>query len=164
MLLAVDIGNTNISCGIFKGRRLIKKFSIPTRRYTLPKISQKTGRLAIDAAIICGVVPRLVWRVREALDGLHVSAELPDEARDEARRYFQAIKIVASGGFDPERIRQFERLGVPVDVYGVGSAFLGRANNDFTADVVRIKVGGAWYDMAKVGRAPGENPDLETVD
>ena len=31
------------------------------------------------------------------------------------------MKIVVSGGFNPEKIRKFEKLGVPVDIYAVGS-------------------------------------------
>jgi nicotinate phosphoribosyltransferase len=34
---------------------------------------------------------------------------------------------------------------------------------DFTADVVRIKVHGEWVDMAKFGRRPLDNPELERV-
>ena len=78
-----------------------------------------------------GVNPQLVERVRAALD----------EAGHER------IKIVASGGFDAERIRHFESLGAPVDSYGVGSALL-RGENDFTADVVRVN----GRDCAKAGR------------
>ena len=37
-------------------------------------------------------------------------------------------------------------------------------NTDFTADVVRIRVGGQWVDMAKIGRAPCDNPELERVE
>jgi nicotinate phosphoribosyltransferase len=37
-------------------------------------------------------------------------------------------------------------------------------NTDYTADVVRVKINGHWVDMAKVGRAPCDNPDLEAVD
>jgi nicotinate phosphoribosyltransferase len=37
-------------------------------------------------------------------------------------------------------------------------------NTDFTADVVRVKVDNEWVDMAKVGRAPANNSDLELVD
>jgi nicotinate phosphoribosyltransferase len=36
-------------------------------------------------------------------------------------------------------------------------------NTDFTADAVRIRVQGQWVDMAKVGRAPCENPEMERV-
>lgn len=56
-----------------------------------------------------GVAPELVARVRAALD----------EAG------FERVRIVVSGGFDAERIEQFERKGVPVDAYGVGSAHIG---------------------------------------
>jgi nicotinate phosphoribosyltransferase len=34
---------------------------------------------------------------------------------------------------------------------------------DFTADVVRVKVDGQWLDMAKIGRGPGVNPELDRV-
>ena len=66
-----------------------------------------------------GVNPRLVQRVREALDAAG----------------FDGVKIVVSGGFTVDKISEFERLGVPVDAYGVGSSLI-RGANDFTADVV----------------------------
>jgi len=116
-----------------------------------------------DPARDCGVVPRLVHHLRGALDGLDASPDVPPEARDAAREYFRAVRIVASGGFDPERIARFEREGAGVDVYGVGSYFLRGPTNDFTADVVRVKVGGRWVDLPKKGRRPVANPDLETV-
>jgi hypothetical protein len=31
-------------------------------------------------------------------------------------------------------------------------------------DVVRVKVGEVWHDVAKVGRRACDNPDLQTVD
>ena len=56
-----------------------------------------------------------------------------------------------------KRIRAFEAMGVPVDVYGVGSSLFANCsengtNNDFTADIVRVKLDGQWVTMAKVGR------------
>ena len=36
-------------------------------------------------------------------------------------------------------------------------------SNDFTADVVRVRLDGIWSDMAKVGRRPCANPLLERV-
>ncbi len=80
--------------------------------------------------------------------------------------YCKAVRIVVSGGFAPEKIARFERLKVPVDIYAVGSAlFDNHASTvtDFTADVVRVKAGDQWVDMAKVGRRPCENPELERV-
>ncbi len=36
-------------------------------------------------------------------------------------------------------------------------------NTDFTADVVRVQVQGQWVDVAKVGRAPCNNPEMERI-
>jgi nicotinate phosphoribosyltransferase len=89
-----------------------------------------------------GVNPRLVEKVRTALD----QAGYPD------------VRIVASGGFDAQRIGEFEAAGVPVDAYGVGS-WLIRGQNDFTADVVIVD----GRPCAKVGRTYSANPRLERV-
>src|SRR5205823_6692147 len=66
-----------------------------------------------------GVNERLVRKVRDALD----------------QDGFEHVKIVVSGGFTIEKIRQFEERGVPVDAYGVGSSLI-RGSNDYTADIV----------------------------
>jgi nicotinate phosphoribosyltransferase len=89
-----------------------------------------------------GVNPRLVEKVRGALDGAG----------------FDNVKIVASGGFTAERIREFEALGVPVDAYGVGSSLI-RGNNDFTADVVLLD----GRPCAKAGRWFSPNSRLQPV-
>jgi nicotinate phosphoribosyltransferase len=54
-------------------------------------------------------------------------------------------------------------MGVPVNIYGVGSYLFEGENNDFTADVVRVKIEGQWYDMAKVGRQAHHNPNMQRV-
>ena len=89
-----------------------------------------------------GVNPRLVHRVREALDASG----------------HQRVRIVASGGFDAARIRDFERAGVPVDAYGVGSTLLSGSNN-FTADIVMVD----GRPCAKAGRGHRPNPRLQPV-
>ena len=89
-----------------------------------------------------GVNPRLVEKVRGALDG----AGFPD------------VKIVVSGGFTAPRIREFEAAEVAVDAYGVGSSLI-RGQNDFTADIVLLD----GQPCAKVGRAYAPNPRLERV-
>ncbi|HEX5922631.1 MAG TPA: quinolinate phosphoribosyl transferase [Baekduia sp.] len=89
-----------------------------------------------------GVNVELARRVRAALDDAG----------------HQRVKIVASGGFDAEKIRRFETEGAPVDAYGVGSSLL-RGQNDFTADIVAVD--GAL--VAKVGRERRPNPRLVRV-
>jgi nicotinate phosphoribosyltransferase len=90
-----------------------------------------------------GVNPRLVEKVREALDAAG----------------HERVKIVASGGFDAARIAEFERLGVPTDAYGVGSSLI-RGANDYTADVVCVE----GQPRAKVGRAMRDASRLSSVD
>lgn len=119
-----------------------------------------------EAELDLGVTPRLVFTVRQAIDHAWEGWGLPGSRQPLARRYCQQVKIVASGGFGPEKIRRFEHLGVPVDSYGVGSSLFdnhGPTVTDFTADVVQVKLPAGWTLMAKVGRQPCDNPDLEPV-
>jgi nicotinate phosphoribosyltransferase len=90
-----------------------------------------------------GVNPRLVWKVRDALDAAG----------------FEHVRIVASGGFTVEKIRDFEQNGVPVDAYGVGSSLI-RGSNDFTADIVVTD----GKPTAKAGRRYRPSPRLELVE
>ena len=90
-----------------------------------------------------GVNERLVHKVRDALD----------------RDGFEQVRIVASGGFTIEKIREFEEKGVPVDAYGVGSSLI-RGSNDFTADIVLTD----GRPSAKVGRSFKPNPRLALVE
>lgn len=119
-----------------------------------------------DPALDLGVNPRLVFNVRHGLDSASENWDLPAAWQEAAREYCRNVKIVVSGGFGPEKIRKFEKLGVPVDIYAVGSWLFnnnGGTVTDFTGDVVRVKVHGEWIDMAKVGRKPLDNPNLERV-
>ncbi|HEU4828348.1 MAG TPA: hypothetical protein VFT04_04060 [Gemmatimonadales bacterium] len=109
-----------------------------------------TSEMLVDRSVLpqmgrfrpTGVNPQLVWNVRRALDA----------------EGFRDVRIIASGGFTVEKIEMFEREGVPVDAYGVGSSlFQGRF--DFTADVVRTD----GRPVAKVGREYRPNPRLELV-
>ncbi len=109
-----------------------------------------TSETLVDKSVIpqmgtfkpTGVNLQLVWNVRRALDA----------------EGFKHVRIVVSGGFTVDKIRQFEEQGVPVDAYGVGSSlFQGRF--DFTADVVMLE----GKPCAKVGRSYRPNPRLERV-
>jgi nicotinate phosphoribosyltransferase len=106
--------------------------------------------------------------MREAIDHEWQSWNLTGEDRKLAEQYCREVKIAVTGGFTPARIRQFEELQVPADIYGVGSWLLSSCdvcgtNNDFTADVVRVKIEGKWFDLAKVGRKAADNLMLERV-
>jgi nicotinate phosphoribosyltransferase len=121
-----------------------------------------------DKHLDCGVNPRLVFLMREAIDREWQSWNLSGEDRRLAEQYCRDVRIAVTGGFTPAKIRQFESLGVPADIYGVGSWLLSSCdvcgtNNDFTADVVRVRIHGTWYDLAKTGRQACDNLLLERV-
>ena len=89
-----------------------------------------------------GVIPELVWNVRQALDA----------------EGFKEVKIVASGGFNVQKIQRFERMGVPVDLYAVGSSLF-EGSYDYTADIVLNDD----KPTSKVGRKYNPNSRLEKV-
>jgi len=74
---------------------------------------------------------------------------------------FKEVKIVVSGGLDPERIRYFISEGAPVDIFAVGSYISDTKPIDFTADLHEVE----GKPIAKRGRMPGitPNPRLKWV-
>jgi nicotinate phosphoribosyltransferase len=85
-----------------------------------------TSETLVDTSLkdlnLKGVNPTLIKLLRKSLDG----------------NGFSDVKIVASGGFNEEKINLFENKKTPVDVYGVGSSLL-KGANDFTADIVMVE-------------------------
>lgn len=119
-----------------------------------------------DPELDLGVNPRMITTLRRALNHAWQTWEVPSAWQSEAETFCREIQIVATGGFSVDKIALFERLGVPVDIYGVGSSFLlndSAHNTDFTTDIVRVKQHGEWVNMAKIGRQPNENPDLAPI-
>ncbi|MBM7621358.1 nicotinate phosphoribosyltransferase [Bacillus tianshenii] len=90
-----------------------------------------------------GVNAPLVFALREALD----------------KEGFQHVKIVVSGGFNQQRIMEFEEQQVPVDIYGIGGSLL-KINIGFTGDNVMLN----GEPQAKSGRKYRFNERLEKVD
>jgi nicotinate phosphoribosyltransferase len=140
-----DVVNTSLGVAHALGARLwgvrVDTSESLVDRAILRELEEKRGVASGEPR---GVTPRLVELLREALD----------------RHGYPHVRIVASGGFDAEKIRRFEELGVPVDVYGVGSALVHGAGFDHTADIVRVE----GRPLAKVGRHYIESDRLHPVD
>lgn len=68
-----------------------------------------------------GVSPELIWKARKIFDD----------------NKYNDLKIVASGGFTYKKIKMFEKLNVPVDIYGVGSYLLKR-DMTILSDIVMV--------------------------
>jgi nicotinate phosphoribosyltransferase len=81
-----------------------------------------------------------------------VTADLVHEIRarlDQAG--FGHVRIVVSGGLNPERIQYFKDALAPVDSFAVGSYISGATPIDFTGDIKAID----GRPIAKRGRIPG---------
>lgn len=141
LVVPVDYANDSVATSLAVARALEGR---------LWGVRLDTSELMVDKSVFSlmgdfvptGVNAALVWNVRNALD---------------AEGYGE-VRIVASGGFAVERIREFEEDGVPVDAYGVGAA-VHRGRWDFTADVVKLN----GKPQAKAGREFRDNPKLEKV-
>jgi len=181
----VDFCNDSVGTSLAVLKAMFDRYQAATdnnqpdiaRKYKLFGVRLDTSKNMRDVAILPlgdkkldnGVNPRLCWEVRQSLDNAWQTWDLPSAWQERAAAYCRDVKIVVSGGFGPEKIKWFEELDVPVDVYGVGSSLMSNdeamgTNTDFTADVVRVKINGNWEDMAKVGRSAGINENLEPVD
>ena len=82
-----------------------------------------------------GVTPMLVREIRNRLDHMN----------------FKHVEIYVSGGFSPEKIREFREYEAPVNGYLVGSYISSAVPNEFRADILEIED----KPIAKRGRVPG---------
>ena len=126
MLLAADIGNSNIKFGVFEGDRLVSKFSVPTGSFlSANNLDTLTIGLDknIDQAIACSVVPDVDPLVREFISsklGLDVRFVTNDTDLGLDVRY----DPLSSAGTD-RLVNSFsaaERYGVPCIVCSFGTA------------------------------------------
>lgn len=98
MLLTIDIGNSTISLGVFRGSRLVTCFSVPTD--VKKPVSSYIGFLkrsikGIDAVIICSVVPKMTgiltqavkkaYKIRPAIVGKDIVVPIKNRYRKPAQ-------------------------------------------------------------------------------
>ena len=135
-------------------------------RYRLYGVRLDTSGTMVDKSIVeemelfepTGVTSLLVKKVDAALKERAREFDAGHPGRD----FFNSIKIIVSGNFNPERIAEFEAQDLPVSAYGVGSSiFNGRF--DFTADAVSLCRDGEWVPNSKAGRRYRPNSRMEEV-
>ncbi|MDB4948031.1 MAG: hypothetical protein JWM27_680 [Gemmatimonadetes bacterium] len=155
----VDYDNDAVNTSLAVARAMEREFG----PRALSAVRVDTSERIIDRSLIgdpglfgraklTGVNPHLVRKLRLALD----------EAG------FAYVGIVVSGGFTPDKIREFQAQRVPVAGYGVGSSLLGHSdggggllnNFDFTADIVAVD----GKPESKVGRGLRPNARLVPLD
>jgi len=69
-----------------------------------------------------GVCKELIFALRKALDDAG----------------YNWVKIIVSSSFNKEKIREWIKIGVPVDTYGVGTSFVNNMTCGFTGDLVEL--------------------------
>lgn len=90
-----------------------------------------------------GVCKELIFALRKALDD----------------NGFNYVEIVVSSSFNKEKIEEWVKLKVPVNTYGVGTAFVNNMSVGFTGDLVVLD----GVDEAKVGRHNIDSNRLKKV-
>jgi type III pantothenate kinase len=177
MILTIDVGNTNITCGVFDQEEIAASFRITTK---IPRTSDEYGMLIsslleknrltvdnIEDAIICSVVPNIMHSLQGALV-----------------KYFKIKPIIVETGIktgirivtpNPQQIGAdrivdavgaYEQYGGPVIVIDFGTAttydyvdetgaFLG----GITAPGIRISAKALWEDAAKLPEIEIKKPD-----
>ncbi len=177
MLLTIDVGNTNITCGVFRGEELAATFRITTK---IPRTSDEYAMLLgnlleknqlhvadITDVIICSVVPNVMHSLQSALI-----------------KYFHITPIVVEAGIrtgirivtpNPQQIgadrivdavAAYEIYGGPVIVIDFGTAttydlvdesgaFLG----GITAPGIRTSAKALWEGAAKLPEIEIRKPE-----
>ena len=91
-----------------------------------------------------GVCKELIFALRNELD----------------KEGFNYVKIIVSSSFSKEKIREWNKLGVPVDLYGVGTSFVNNTTCGFTGDLVMLdgkgeaKEGRENYPSSRLKKVP----------
>ncbi len=68
---------------------------------------------------------------------------------------FRHVEIMVTGGFTPDRIREFVSAETPVNTFGVGSYIARSPSNTFAADIQEVD----GRPFARRGRIPGVTPN-----
>ena len=176
MLLAIDVGNTNITFGVYDKEELKLTFRLMTNA---PRTSDEFGvsimellgyngvnRDDIEGVIISSVVPKVMHSLMGAVErylqcralivgpgvktGLHIVTENPKE--------IGADRIVDAVG-------AYEKYGGPVLVLDFGTATtydLVNAKGEFVAGItapgIKISAKALWEDTAKLPEVEIKNP------
>ena len=164
MILALDVGNTNITCGVFDGDTIKASFRITTK---MPRTSDEYAMIImtlleknevsvpeIHDAIICSVVPNIMHSLQNALI-----------------KYFNIKPIIVGVGIKTgirivDAVAAYELYGGPVIVIDFGTATTydmvdaeGTFMGGITAPGIRISAKALWEDTAKLPEIEIKKPD-----
>ena len=177
MLLAIDVGNTNITFGIYDKKKLATTFRMISKTsrtsdefgVNICELLRMNGvdQNAIDGAIIASVVPNIMYSLNSA-----VIKYLKCEPKIVGPGIKTGISIVTPNpreiGADRivDAVGAYERYGGPVLVidYGTATTYdLVNEKGEFVAGItapgIRMSAKALWEDTAKLPEIEIEKPD-----
>ena len=177
MILAIDVGNTNITCGVFDGDVIVASFRITTK---MPRTSDEYGMILynlleqnniqpmdIGDAIICSVVPNVMHSLRGGLvKYFHITPIIVEAGIKTGIRIVTPNPQQIGADRIVDAVGAYEIYGGPVLVIDFGTAttydfvdesgaFLG----GITAPGIRISAKALSEDAAKLPEIEIKKPE-----
>lgn len=174
MLLAIDIGNTNLTFGLFDGEEILHTFRLTT---TLPRTSDEFGvqiveqlshkdvsAEAVEDVIICSVVPKVMYSLTSGIKKyLHCDPMIVGHGTKSGIRIATTNPMEIGADRVVDAVGAYFLYGGPVIVidYGTATTYdLVTADGAFVAGVtapgIRISAKALWSNAAKL-------PEIEIV-
>jgi type III pantothenate kinase len=177
MILTIDVGNTNITCGVFDADELVASFRITTK---MPRTSDEYGMMLsnliqqndihptdIEDAILCSVVPNVMHSLQGGLvKYFHITPIIVEAGIKTGIRIVTPNPQQIGADRIVDAVGAYEIYGGPVLVIDFGTAttydfidesgaFLG----GITAPGIRISAQALWEDAAKLPEIEIKKPD-----
>ena len=168
MLLALDVGNTNITIGVFDGTKLLRTLRVTTK---LPRTSDEYGILIksllrendidpdrIDATIVSSVVPAVMYSLRNGLyKYFHVEPLIVEPGIKTGIRIVTDHPAQIGADRIVDAVGAYEKYGGPVLVLDFGTATTydlvddkGQFVSIIIAPGIRTSGKALWQDAAKL--------------
>ncbi len=168
MLLALDVGNTNITIGVFDGEKLLRTLRVTTK---LPRTSDEYGILfksllrendidpdQINATIVSSVVPAVMYSLRNGLyKYFHVEPLIVEPGIKTGIRIVTDHPAQIGSDRIVDAVGAYEKYGGPVLVLDFGTATTydlvdekGQFISVIIAPGIRTSGKALWQDAAKL--------------
>ena len=169
MLLAIDIGNTNLTFGLFDGEKILHTFRLTT---SLPRTSDEFGvqiveqlshkdvsAEVVEDVIICSVVPKVMYSLTSGIKKyLHCDPMIVGQGTKSGIRIATTNPMEIGADRVVDAVGAYFLYGGPVIVidYGTATTYdLVTADGAFVAGI-RISAKALWSNAAKL-------PEIEIV-
>jgi len=176
MILTIDVGNTNITCGIFEGEKLVSHYRMTTQ---MPRTSDEYGFFLREMISYRGIS-------HEKVEGVVIASVVPNvmhSLQNAIRKYFGCRMLIVGTGTKTgirvttahpaevgadrivDAVAAFARYGGPVMVIDFGTATTydliteeGEFSVGITSPGIRMCATALWRDTAKLPEIEIEMP------